>query len=74
MSDLAEAVNRGGTYLYVSPGVYRLTDGPLVISGAKDFTFNASDVEIVCESDISTFRLLNNTNLVIKGTMPCVNT
>ena len=67
VSDLAEATNSGQKLLTVSPGVYRLTDAPLLISGTQGFTFSVSGVEIVVEGDIGAIRILNNTDLVIKG-------
>ena len=67
VSDLAEATDSGQKLLTVSPGVYRLTDSPLLISGTQGFTFSVSGVEIVVEGDIGAIRILNNTDLVIKG-------
>lgn len=67
MTDLANATSNGTAELIVSPGVYRLADEALVISGTTDFTLTAAGVELICEVDGTHFRILNNKNLTIRG-------
>ena len=60
------AVAQGQKNYTIAPGVYRLAQ-PLVLLGTQDLTLNAAGVELISDQGIVHFRLLNNTNLQVRG-------